>query len=330
MSQQASGTGAPLEVSVQILSFEPGLYRMSFTSRRDAPDYPNAAFPWAKLEAPPGTRPGHSVIVIQGENGWLARTGDTAIVQVVGELAPLLLTIYQIAGVSAPPEFMVQRIDGQTAAALRDESPAAVAPAAPGTIVSAAPAPPATPARPQIATTNAGPIEGLAHVRGRDVSIGADGWIGVPGGGEQLEGFALTLAGRPDLTIEYSATLGPDWSTPWVRDGEFCGSRGLALPLLGLAARLVGPGAEELDLHCLARYVGGQTIGPTSADDLRAAPNGAALEAFRFTIAPANRKTGTAPPPAVRTKLAATSPRGRKTPQQLSRGDKSARGGKSG
>jgi hypothetical protein len=141
-----------------------------------------------------------------------------------------------------------------------------------------------------------GLIEGVAHVRGRDVIIGADGWIGVPGGKEQLEGFAFTLSGPPGLGIEYSAKLGPDWFTPWARNGEFCGSRGLALPLLGLTARLVGPGAEQFDLHCVARFIRGQEIGPHSAGDFSVAPDGAPLESFRFIMVPANRKTASAPP----------------------------------
>src|SRR3954465_5294535 len=77
-----------------------GLYRMSFTSQRGGPDDANVGFPWAKLEAPPGARPGRSVVAVQGENGWLSRTGDTALVQVAGERAPLLLTIYQVTGAS--------------------------------------------------------------------------------------------------------------------------------------------------------------------------------------------------------------------------------------
>jgi hypothetical protein len=54
MYHQKPETGAPLEVSVQILNFEPGLYRMSFASQHGPT---GAGLPWAKLEAPPGARP---------------------------------------------------------------------------------------------------------------------------------------------------------------------------------------------------------------------------------------------------------------------------------
>jgi hypothetical protein len=287
MYHQKPETGAPLEVSVQILNFEAGLYRMSFASQRGPT---SAGLPWAKLEAPPGAKPGQSAIVVQGENGWFSRTGDSALVQVRGERAPLLLTIYQVSGRDASPEFTVQRLDVQPAAALQNTSAIAVTPAAQSLKV-----PPRTAASPgpQTATIAAGLVAGLAHAEGRDVAIGADGWIGVPTGRAPLEGFALTLAGPPGVGVEYSATLGPDWSTPWARDGEFCGSRGLALPILGLTARLVGPNAEQLDLRYLVRFLGGQEVGPMPAGDLCAAPDGAPIEAFRFVIAPANHHTET-------------------------------------
>jgi hypothetical protein len=307
MSDQKQAVGALLEVSVQILNFEPGLYRMSYTSQRGDQAASGNGFPWAKLEVPPGAKPGQSIIAVQGESGWLARTGDAALVQVAGERAPLLLTIYQVPGANVPPEFKVQRLDVQAAPAVQRELPVTLAPAA------------ASPDGLAGAAGTATLISGLAHVQGRDIVGGADGWIGVPGGGMPLEGFALSFAGSPnagvgsvgvgDVGVEYSATLGPDWSTPWARDGAFCGSRGLALPLLGLAARLVGAGAENLDLRGLVRFVGGREIGPISIGDVCAAPDSAPIEAFRLIVTPADREVATASPRAGKTKPAAAPPR---------------------
>jgi hypothetical protein len=300
MASQKSGTGASIEASVQILNFDPGLYRMSFASQRGGPADPDAGFPWAKLEAPPGARPGQSTIAVQGENGWLSRTGDSALVQVVGGCAPLLLTIYQVAGALPPPEFTVQRLDVQAVATLHHEpplaeaAPSAEAPArATDAAVPLAMSPPWVPSRAAADVTAL--IKGVAHVQGHDVTSGAEGWIGVPGGAMPLEGFSLTLAGPSVAGLEYCATLGPDWSTPWVRDGEFCGSRGLALPLLGLTARLVGSGAQELSLRCYARFVGGAEIGPVPGGDLCAAPDGVPIEAFRIIVTARHRETGDAP-----------------------------------
>ena len=54
-----------------------------------------------------------------------------------------------------------------------------------------------------------------------------------------IEGFGVHPRGEigPDQ-IEYQAVLGRGWLSPWIEGGKFCGSRGMALPLLGLQVRL--------------------------------------------------------------------------------------------
>ena len=324
MFHQAPGAGPTLEVSVQILSFEPGLYRVSLISQRDSVA-PGNGFPWARLEPPPGTTLGQLTIAVQGENDWLARTGDNALVQVALNQAPVLLTIYQVKGVSLPPEFKIERLDVQGVANIRHEAPAALA-ERPASAINA-PMPLAgtqTPVLPQPFPQAAVLIKGMAHLNGHDVAVGMDGWVGVRNTDMPLEGFALTVAGLTGLSVEYSATLGPDWSTPWVRDGAFCGSRGLSLPLRGLTVRLLGPDAERFDLLCLARFVGGVEIGPVPAGQLCAAPDESPIEAFRLVVtrvkhdqaAPAEAGVGdSTPSPRVsrtrRTKSAtATKPKG--------------------
>ena len=314
MFHQESAASAPLEVSVQILSFAPGLYRVSFISQRGVAD-PGIGFPWARLETPPGAKLRQSVIAVQGENEWLSRTGDTAIVQVAGEQAPLLLTIYQVKGVGVPPEFRVERLDVQSDATVRPETPATQAtslqPLPNGVTRSIAHE---TPAASQSVAGAVGQFTGVAHVHGRDLAVGADGWAGLPGSSTPLEGFALTFSGPPDVGVEYSATLGPDWSTSWVKNGGFCGSRGLSLPLLGLTARLVGASAERFHLRCFARFVGGRETGPVPVDELCAAPDGKPIEAFRFVVTSAAVETE-AVPAAARTPEAAPAPRAPRAPR---------------
>ena len=59
------------------------------------------------------------------------------------------------------------------------------------------------------------------------------------------KGFAIApVADGPAEDIEYQAVLGRGWLSPWVEGGQFCGSRGMALPMLGLRVRLRGAGAE--------------------------------------------------------------------------------------
>ena len=51
------------------------------------------------------------------------------------------------------------------------------------------------------------------------------------------------VGGIPADDIEYQAVLGRGWMSPWVEGGQFCGSRGMALPILGLRVRLRGASA---------------------------------------------------------------------------------------
>jgi hypothetical protein len=85
--------------------------------------------------------------------------------------------------------------------------------------------------------------------------------------------------------IEYQAVLGQGWFSPWVSGGTYCGSRGMALPLLGLRVRLIGQAAEAFTCRVSATFVDGSRIGPVEdiaamSDDL------SPLEAFLIEIAP--------------------------------------------
>ena len=66
-------------------------------------------------------------------------------------------------------------------------------------------------------------------------------WLGEKGSKRWIEGFGIAptkLLEPKDL--EYQAVLGKGWLSPWVEGGQFCGSRGMALPILGLRLRLRG------------------------------------------------------------------------------------------
>ncbi len=53
-----------------------------------------------------------------------------------------------------------------------------------------------------------------------------------------------TTEGVAPQDLEYQAVLGRGWLSPWIEGGKFCGSRGMALPLLGLNVRLKGEAAK--------------------------------------------------------------------------------------
>jgi hypothetical protein len=80
-------------------------------------------------------------------------------------------------------------------------------------------------------------------------------------------GLPCCSATIPAPDIEYQAVLGRDWLSPWVEGGKFCGSRGMAVPLLGLKLRLKGAAAEEYHCSYMASFVDGTRAGPVPAGE---------------------------------------------------------------
>ena len=132
-----------------------------------------------------------------------------------------------------------------------------------------------------------GSVEVVGHVYGRgDVGGRLGAWLGEPGSKRWVEGFGISpLDGIPPADIEYQAVLGRGWLSPWSSGGEFCGSRGMSLPILGLRVRLRGASAETHRVELTATFVDGSRVGPVGQDEACEAPSLAALEAFQVSIA---------------------------------------------
>ena len=75
--------------------------------------------------------------------------------------------------------------------------------------------------------------------------------------------------------------LGRGWLSPWIEGGKFCGSRGMALPLLGLKVRLKGAAAKSHECSYSATFVDGSTVGPVPGGETCEAESLAAMEAFQ-------------------------------------------------
>jgi hypothetical protein len=86
--------------------------------------------------------------------------------------------------------------------------------------------------------------------------------------------------------LEYQGVLGRNWLSPWVEGGKYCGSRGMALPLLGLKVRLKGDAAQSFECTYSATFIDGTAIGPVSAGETCEAESLAPLEAFQILIRP--------------------------------------------
>ena len=93
----------------------------------------------------------------------------------------------------------------------------------------------------------------------------------------------------PPADIEYQAVLGRGWMSPWIEGGKFCGSRGMALPLLGLKVRLKGEAAKTHECSYSATFVDGSSVGPVPAGETCEAESLAALEAFQVVAPPRGR-----------------------------------------
>ena len=213
--------------------------------------------PGVRLSAAPGAMAGTVEIVGFGDAGWLAGRGDASLLRVAGGAAQVMVTVYQAAGSTGEaPKLQVLRV-----------SEAAVVP------------PPVQPP--------GGPIEAMAHVYGvGDVGGRFGDWIGLRGGRRWIEGFALqSLRLAVPGELEYQAVLGREWLSPWAEAGQFCGSRGMSLPVLGLNVRLRGAAAAAFELEVSATFVDGTVVGPVR-DGPCEAPSLAALEAFQVVLLP--------------------------------------------
>ena len=216
------------------------------------------------------------------EDGWL--NGTAALVRVTDGSAQILVTIYQHKGMDAAPRLQVLRLSGEpnTAAA-----PQAVAAASKRPAAAEAPQAAAAPADPPPPVANP---EVMAHIQTMgDVGCLLGEWLGLKGSRRWVEGFGMApIEGVAPEDLEYQAVLGRNWLSPWVEAGKFCGSRGMALPLLGLKVRLKGAAAKAYECTYSATFVDGSEIGPVSAGQTCEAESLAALEAFQIAIHPRN------------------------------------------
>jgi hypothetical protein len=239
-----------LVATAQHLVFDPGLYAVQVVAEPGPPSGIGLTLPCIRLEPVPPTpaRPGRASFVDAIENGWLWRRAAPAFIIVVGGRAGAILTIYRANAGMAAPEIRISAVQSAIGA---------------GAVAAVAAEPARTTPPPPAPDPDTVPLTVLAHVtRAGDVVESMGGWIGKAGEGMPIEGFSLTPSSPlgPD-DIEYQGILSNNWSTPWFSGGQFCGSRGLMLPLLGFRARLTKPDTA-FELIYSGRFADGQASGP--------------------------------------------------------------------
>ena len=99
--------------------------------------------------------------------------------------------------------------------------------------------------------------------RAGDVGGKIGDWAGVRGSRPVDRGIQPDPArGHQGRRHRVSGRLGRGWLSPWIEGGKFCGSRGMALPLLELKIRLKGNAAKTHECNYAATFVDGSSVGP--------------------------------------------------------------------
>lgn len=276
----ASNRVSELQVTAHLMTLETGLFCVFQTPGSAPPDLATG-LPGVRITPAPGMagRPESVTVSTFREDGWL--NGTAALVRVTDGSAQILVTIYQHKGMDAAPRLQVLRLSGEPNAPTTPDAPAAQ-------VTAPQPPEPQPEANPEV----------MAHVqRMGDVGVKLGEWLGVKGSRQWVEGFGLAPANGIALEdIEYQAVLGRNWLSPWVEGGKFCGSRGMALPLLGIKVRLKGAAARAFECSYSATFVDGSAVGPVSGGEACEAESLAALEAFQIVIHPRANKAAAKKP----------------------------------
>jgi hypothetical protein len=274
---EAQNRIAELRVSGHLMTLDAGVFCV-FPTPGSPVANDQSGLPGVRISLPPGPagRPEAISISTFRDDGWMNGSDTAALIRVAEGPAQVLVTVYQSpsAAPETAPRLQVMRLGGEPGAD-------AVAAAAAGGPAAASTA----------ALADADVVIHVQRTGDRPGKIGE--WVGTRGSRQWIEGFSLTPHdGIKAEDIEYQAVLGRGWLSPWIEGGKFCGSRGMALPLLGLKVRLKGNSAKTHECSCSATFVDGSAVGPIPSGEACEAESLAALEAFQVVI---HRRGGAAP-----------------------------------
>lgn len=105
-----------------------------------------------------------------------------------------------------------------------------------------------------------GGLSVLGHVAGiGDVLVQADEWIAGPQAPARVEGLSIVWPGKPEgIDIFYSVKLARPHAASGrtMGLGDYAGTRGRALPVIGVTIELSGPGAADFQLVGEAAFLG--------------------------------------------------------------------------
>jgi hypothetical protein len=100
----------------------------------------------------------------------------------------------------------------------------------------------------------------IGHIAGRgDVQVKADEWLAGPSAPSRIEGVAIAWRGKPvgvDMRYLVNTARPQAISQRPLNIGEFAGTRGKALPLVGVAFEVIGDAASKIQLAAEAIFLG--------------------------------------------------------------------------
>jgi glycosyltransferase involved in cell wall biosynthesis len=265
----ASALPEALSASVQILPLARGLYLFSVKTASATADAAGGRLklPAMHVGLGPGVRADH-VDFLEGPHttgAWLFAQEDSLVARVHGAAATLVLTSLRGPGgetLSIKIERLDARGDAPTATAVPPTAAQAVrTTAAPTTAIPMTAAPVAS--APDAALPL--PVEIRAHIRSRgDLTFSRVPWAGRVAPGLWVESFCVKpLEHFTARDIEYKGLTGSGFETPWLSDAAMCGTKGMAVPLVGFAIRLK-PSADAAAFDCeySGYFKSGVTVGP--------------------------------------------------------------------
>jgi GT2 family glycosyltransferase len=252
---------AGLSASVQVLPLPPGLYLFSVTSVGPIPARTSdqLSLPAVQVGLGPGVR-SEQVEFITGpstQGAWLFAPGDLLVAKVIGAGATLILTSVRAPG-GQVLAIKVERLDARA-----DASASAAGAVLPATDDNKAPA--KTAGKLSTLPPGAVPVQIGAHIRSRGDMIFVDvPWAGRVAPGLWIESFSIRPLDRFGAQdIEYKGLTGSGFETPWVSEEKMCGTKGMAVPLVGFAVRLKpSAAAAAYDCEYSGYFQSGVTVGP--------------------------------------------------------------------
>lgn len=240
-----------VESTATFLVFEPGLYAINFGANSSSSSDVGLRLPSARLEVVPSPGSGEAFVSTTPRTGWISTDTIASHILVVGGRAGALLTIYRSSDAVEMPT-----VEFRAVVKSSDIMAAAAKPSAP--VVAS---------ERVITQRNVSALSLTTHLQNNNqLTTAGDEWSAAPTSTIPIDGFEIVgVANGGHIEFEYQGVMGKNWNTPWFKNGEYCGSRGLQLPILGFRVKLSAASAKLYSLSYWGIFGGGDMVGPISA-----------------------------------------------------------------